>query len=236
VHSILFGKRAMHPLASRVLVGVVACGLLLASIELARCPQMVAFVRAPQPHPVDLAQIQPASPPAAYGPQPFRAIPAKAILPGNTSATVGDAPAYHAPRRPQPANSGEVASREALVEPRRREIYQQMVKAQVSTASDLAAVQVPESQREPQYIVLTAWEEVQTAPQGSRKFADYDTKVPAQHPTDAKTQITVTRLIFAIYPVPAPDASASGSQKTESSKPVQPTAPPAASGWLVFQL
>ena len=58
VHSILCGKQALHPLAARALVGVVGCGLLLASVELARCPQTVAFVAAPQPHPAGLAQIQ----------------------------------------------------------------------------------------------------------------------------------------------------------------------------------
>ena len=48
VYSILARKQALHPVAARALVGVAGCGLLIASVELARCPQMVAFVPAAQ--------------------------------------------------------------------------------------------------------------------------------------------------------------------------------------------
>ncbi len=240
VHSILCGKRALHPLAARALAGVVGCGLLLASVELVRCPQTVAFVTAQAPQPAGLAQIQPASAPAAYASQAFRAIPAKAILPRNAlaSAPIGDAPLYHAPHKHQPSPSSEAASREADGEARIEEPRQQSIKATVSSASAAAADQ----DSGPHYFVLTSWEEVRTAPQGSRKFADYDTGMPAQQqPDEATTQITVTRLILAIYsvpvaPVPAVSAPASGSQKASSSKPVQPSAPLVANGWLVFQL
>jgi beta-lactamase regulating signal transducer with metallopeptidase domain len=44
VHSILFGGKMLSPVASRALVGMVGCGLVLGSVELARCPQVVAFV------------------------------------------------------------------------------------------------------------------------------------------------------------------------------------------------
>jgi beta-lactamase regulating signal transducer with metallopeptidase domain len=236
VHSILRGKQSQHPLAARALVGVMGCGLLLASVELARCPQMVAFVATPHPHPADLRQIQPDSVPAAYAHQAasgFRASPAKAILPANAFAStpIGDAPVYHAPHRPQPAASSEVATREAAGEPREQSIESNIEAAIPSVAA------VANQGAEPQLIVLTAWEAVQTAPQGSRKIADYETGAPAQQQTDATTtRVTVTRLILAIYPVPAAPAPASGSQKASSSQSVRPTAPPAASGWLVFEL
>ena len=235
VHSILCGKQALHPLAARSLVCVVACGLLVASVELARCPQTVAFVTAPRPHPADVVQIQPSSAPAAYAPQAIHAIPAKAILSANALAfaTVGDAPLYHAPRRPQLAVSSQVASRETAGEPREQSI-ESNIEAAIPSVAALA-----NQGAEPQLIVLTAWEEVQTAPQGSRKFADYDTGAPAQQQTDATaTQITVTRVILAIYTVPAVLDPASGAQKasSSSSKPVRPPAPPIANGWLVFQL
>ena len=236
VHSILRGKQSQHPRAARALVGVMGCGLLLASVELARCPQMVAFVATPHPHPADLRQIQPDSVPAAYALQAasgFRAIPAKAILPANAFAStpIGDAPVYHAPRRPRPVASREVATREAAGEPREQSIEPNLVAAIPSVAA------VANQGAEPQLIVLTAWEAVQTAPQGSRKIADYETDAPAQQQTDATTtQVTVTSLILAIYPVPAAPAPASGSQKASSSQSVRPPAPPAASGWLVFEL
>ena len=226
VHSILCRRQSLHPLAARAFLAVVGCGLLLASVELARCPQTVAFVAAPQPRPAGLAQIQAGSLPAAYASQAasrFRAIPAKAILPANAlaSARMGDAPVY---RRPQRAASREAASREAAGEPR-----QQLIKASTSST--------PPAAFEPQYIVLTAWREVQSAPQGSRNIGDYDAGAHAQQQTDATTtQITVTRLILAIYPALAVPGAPSGSQKTSRSNAVRPPALPAASGWLVFQL
>ena len=49
VHTILRRRQALHPAAARALVGVVGCGLLFGSVELARCPQVVAFVAAQRP-------------------------------------------------------------------------------------------------------------------------------------------------------------------------------------------
>jgi beta-lactamase regulating signal transducer with metallopeptidase domain len=233
VHSILRGKQLLHPLAARVFVGVVGCSLLVASVELARCPQVVAFVTEPRPHPVEIAQLQAVSAPAAYAPQAasgFRAIPAKAILPATALApvTVGDAPLYDAPRRPQPAVNSAVAYREAAGEPR-----QQLIKATLPSASVASADQ----DSEPQYFVLTAWIETRTSTLQAREIADYDTGAPEQPQTgESATQITVTRLILAVYPVAAAPTWASGSQGPQSSEPVRPPAPPAASGWLVFQL
>ena len=230
VHSILRGKQPLHPLAGRVLAGVVGCGLLLAAVELARCPQTVAFVTAPQPYAVETARQ--VSGPAADEPQAtpgFRAIPAKAIVPRDALAavTAGDAPVYHAPRRPQPPTS-EVARRETAGEPR-----QQSIKAILPSASAPADDQISE----PQYFVLTAWVETRTSNLQVGDTADYDTGAHAQQQTDeTTTEITVTHLILAVYPVATGPMPASGSQKTSSSKSVRPPAPPVASGWLFFQL
>ncbi len=121
-----------------------------------------------------------------------------------------------------PSASSEVASREAAGESRQHETRQQLIKATLPSASAAAADQDSEPQY---YIVLTAWEEVETAPQGSREIADYDAGAPAQQQTGSTgTQITVTRLILAIYPVAAAPTPASGTQKTSSSKPVRPSA------------
>jgi hypothetical protein len=68
-------------------------------------------------------------------------------------------------------------------------------------------------------------------------MADYDIGAPEQEQTDAPAaQISVTRLILAIYPVPAVPSSASGSQETSNSKPVRPPAPLLENGWLFFKL
>jgi hypothetical protein len=193
---------------------------------------MVAFVTAPQPRPVVIAQLQPVSAPGAYAPQAasgFRAIPAKAILPAKALApvTAGDAPVYHAARRPWSAANSVVASREAAGDPRLQLIEATLPRAAAATDKD----------SEPQYFVLTAWIETRISTVQAREIADYDAGAPEQPQTgDVATQITVTRLILAVYPVAAAPTPASGTQETSSSKPVRPPAPPAASAWLVFQL
>jgi beta-lactamase regulating signal transducer with metallopeptidase domain len=281
VHSILRSKQSLHPLAARVLIGVVGCGLLVASVELACCPQVVAFVTAPRPHKVEIAQLQPVSVPAAYAPQAasvFRAIQAKATLPRNALAavTVGDALVYHAARRPQPVVSSEVASREAAGEPR-QQLIKSTAEATLPSASAFAGAADQDS--EPQagapsdrssslgwkagvpndrssslgwkagapsdrssslgceYFVLTAWIETRTSTTQAGGVADYDTGAPVQpQSSQPATQITVTRLILAVYPIVAAPAPGASSQNPSSSKPVRPPAPPVASGWLIFQL
>ncbi len=229
VHSILRGKQSLHPLAARVLVAAVGCGLLVASAELSRCPQMVAFVTAPQPHPVETAELQPVSASAAYAPQAasgIRAIPAKAILSRNAlaPAPIGDAPVYHAVRRPQPLAGSQVAWREPAGDPRL-----QLIKAKVSSAAD--------QDSEPRYFILTAWVVTRTSKFHAQESADYDTGADVQQQTDGTTtQITVTHLILAVYPIAVAPAPASGKQRHSRSESVRPTTPPAASGWLVFQL
>ena len=234
VHSILRGKQSLHPLAARVLVAAVGCGLLVASAELSRCPQMVAFVAAPQPHPVETAQLQPVSAPAAYAsqaPSGIRAIPAKAILPRNAlaPAPIGDAPVYHAIRRPQSPASSEVAWREAAGEPRQQLIKAILPSASASGADQDSATAIFRPHR--------LGSDADLNPCMPRESADYDTGADVQQQTDGTaTQITVTHLILAVYPIAAAPAPASGAQKPSRSEPVRPTAPPAASGWLVFQL
>ncbi|MGB7548084.1 MAG: M56 family metallopeptidase, partial [Terracidiphilus sp.] len=44
VHSILKRNYALSPLATRTLLGALGCGLLFGSVELAQCPQWIAFV------------------------------------------------------------------------------------------------------------------------------------------------------------------------------------------------
>jgi hypothetical protein len=99
---------------------------------------------------------------------------------------------------------------------------------------------------EPQYVVLTTWEEVRTSRHHSRQFADYDTgaaappqSADAADPSgrETVTRITVTRMIFAVYPIAlGPNGPASGSKPAHAEDSGQPPAPLPQSGWLVFQL
>ncbi len=47
VHRILRRGPGLHPIAARALLGVMGCGLVFGSVELVRCPQLVAFAARP---------------------------------------------------------------------------------------------------------------------------------------------------------------------------------------------
>jgi beta-lactamase regulating signal transducer with metallopeptidase domain len=259
VHSILWRKQALHPLAARALVGAVGCGLLFGSVELARCPQMVAFVAAPKldtqaasyvrtqssPSGIQRASYAPASQPrlqrATTGfrvPAGVRAIETKAILPASRSAA---APLTSASVRrnahPSPTASEYriVAADAGAGAPR-----QVLLNAETPTS----AAPAPEQQ----FIVFAAWEVVRTSAPKSVPVADYDTGASAesqvgdaagQPGSESATQVTITQLILAVYPAGvAPAGSAPSPKATHAtgSDSRHPAALPFGNGWLVFQL
>ncbi len=283
VSSLLARKPALHPVAARALVGVVTCGLLAASVELARCPQMVAFVpaapaAAEQGHVAQMALVAPhgdgdrvyGQPTIAPGDSGFRAVRTRAILPAEPSAP---APALSASRplvatraKSVEASEREVASAEAAsraVQPvplpfalfakgwetqTRESLLSQQVPQQVSRAEMRDLHFAASSQ--PEVVVLTSWEEVETSPRHAGIVADYDTGAAAQPQSDgaanqdgdeSTVQIRVTRLIFFVAPQPRAttfDAPAHGPrpQRPTAFNSRQPPAPIAQSGWLVFEL
>jgi len=94
-----------------------------------------------------------------------------------------------------------------------------------------------------EFIVLTAWEEVQTSALGAGTIADYETgtRIPGQR--DAKAgqpdatrdaQITFTRLILVVYPVSVEKSTQPA--RTTSSNSHRPTVSAFDGGWLFFQL
>jgi hypothetical protein len=107
-----------------------------------------------------------------------------------------------------------------------------------------------------EFIVLTAWEEVETsAPQSSatksREVADYETGTDTQmqsvdttsnRNTSPAAQISFTRLILLVYPANTATGSPTGattdtnSARTTSSHSHRPTASAFDGGWLFFQL
>ncbi len=259
VHSLLRRQRVLHPVAARTLISVMGCGLLLASVELARCPQTVEFVAAQKPHAQDLAPVRP-QPDAAQiirtadtqlGPAPnaaqsadgFRAIEAKAVLPANGNVDAPVAPA--SPRRAVRQDS--IAKQEAALRASdAKQARQVLLNAGMPDASSDQA-----SAQEPQYVVLTAYELVETSPHRARQFADYDTGAadPEQagaanragagkDGTDAhaRVQVTVVHMVLAVYPAPATAGAASRPTQDSKSNSVRPATEEPAGGWLVFQL
>ena len=227
VQSVLRRQRALHPAAARALLGAVACGLLTASVELARCPQIVAFVAAPQPQQIaqadavinDRAAYTPVSTPIlARNTSGVHMVEAKAILPSRAAA-LSIANTSRATRHSASATEFEIASRGAVA----HTPHATYLKAETPSAGN---TETAASVEQPQYFIFTAIQQVQTIPQNSREIADYDTgetdinSTATQHVTAAGSnrtaepaqRITITRLILRIAPasftaVPNPAAT-----------------------------
>jgi beta-lactamase regulating signal transducer with metallopeptidase domain len=253
VYSILARRKALHPVAARALVGVAGCGLLMASVELARCPQMVAFVPAAKTEmartdsTTQLGDGDRAFGPttAARGDSGYHAVETKAILPAGHSIT----PLTPAASRRGVTPSVEMASASqrqmasAGETPREVLLRAEMPDASADDARQNASSDVA---GEPQYVVLTTWEEVRTSPRHAQMISDYDANANAQAQSadaadaadgQAVTQITVTRLILAVYPIGyGPNGLAPGAKLTHAEDSGRPAASVPESGWLVFQL
>jgi Zn-dependent protease with chaperone function len=247
VHSILGGRQGLHPVVARMLVGVVGCGLLAGSAELARSPQLVAFVAAQKPD-AQTAALEPkqigtaGTTRAAFAPasetviEPratgFRALQAKVILPATRGVAAPPAPG--STRRGEELPAG--ATESALVAPAIGVLREQLVKVVASTSAAAGA----QSQ---EYVVLAAWEQVQTISPRSRDVADYDTGKAAQEQTGAAigqpasvrlAQITVTRWILVVCPASSAPSLKPGHATSSHSNWLP--APSVDGGWLVFQL
>jgi beta-lactamase regulating signal transducer with metallopeptidase domain len=259
VHSILWRKRVLHPIAARAWVGAVGCGLLFGAVELARCPQMVAFVpvkTSSAVHHLAKAQAGPASTaferaaltpvrqaslviPAKSAsadelraPAPYRAIETRAILPVQHEAAV-QLPSDTQRAQLQPL-SGE-AERAATTAGRNSTMARQvLLKAEEPNAAA--------SEQQTGFVIFTAWEQVSTLRHRNDRVADYDTSASSdldaaaegQTQSQPAAEVTVTRVILAVYPAEsAPKANAKHATDSHS---VRPPAIPFDGGWLIFQL
>ena len=233
VHSILRRKHTLRPFATRALLGALGCGLVAGSIELARCPQLIAFVPAGS---VLAAQAQQQPLIAGY-------VPAQVVANEAASSTLkgqGIAPSH-------PSNGRPMVSAGSL--PATASISKQDValewKASASESANhsprpvmLKAI-IPSEGSKParnheqpsqQWIVLTTWEQVQSPNINAGLIADYETAAKqnassnqnTQTQTQPAGQVFVTRLILRMFPA--------------SSLSAQPTSVPVQSGWFVIQL
>jgi beta-lactamase regulating signal transducer with metallopeptidase domain len=262
VHSILLRKNVLNPVGARALLGVLGCALLFVSIELAGCPQLVAFVPAHRAveasaAPVIAAAQRAQADAAAYLPAraagmsgsrlagnmgAFRATSVEAILPGpaNRPSPVRSSPqrgaAGKGTLRNLEARSPELAAAEAR---------QQWVKAGMADRGAATAQQPQE------WVVLTTWQVQSTAQEAGETddMADYDRSAqPAANdvdsqPSQAASRTTITRLILRVYPATPAAGSAAAKQAPvsrpdSSSKSIvsRPAMLPFDSGWLVIQL
>jgi beta-lactamase regulating signal transducer with metallopeptidase domain len=240
VHSILFGGKMLSPLAGRALLGAVGCGLLFGSVELARCPQMVAFVpmhSASQRAAVaDAAQMLPAGYHPARRGEGFRAVNAVAIMPtrAQQARAAQQQPADHIESNVQSSiqSFGSRSSRAVdskivkSADLAGNGPHEELLKAQMDGAES-AAAHAPQ-----QWLVVTEWQ-VQTATFRAQNVADYDEAAPASDPESANatgsqlaaakpaSSVAVTRMVLTVYTA-APVAQTAGQAKNKAVR--QPTA------------
>lgn len=234
VHSILRGKKGLNPVAARGLMALVGCSLLLGSVELAQCPQVVAFV------PVHASQSAHVQPSAQYSPAVDSAFMPLRTLAVQTSAHRLQARPYLTelkatmPVRTQPRSVNLIAKRTGA-----NPTHQQLIAAtprfskpagrEVMLKADLAPPQADASANPDQgedagqgWIVLTTWEQVQTTDQPTatdEASAQPGKQNSGQDSGQTNARMTITRLIFRV--IPANSKSATGQLHA---------------GWLVFQL
>lgn len=239
VHSILARNHALSPMASRFLLGALGCGLVFGSVELARCPQLIAFAPARN---VEAARLltsaQPRIAPArlvnaafasnreseflrtAHG---LRATGIKANMPAGrhaSHATERGSVQHAVPQSFRGIALNASASRLISKSPRK-----ELLKAELP--GNPQATSVPEQQ----WIVLTTWEQVQTSGRARLQPSDYDagqsvdegtSEVSSQPNGQSTGRITVTRLILRVIPVDFVST--------------HPAALPVRGGWFVIQL
>ena len=244
VHRILRRRQALGPLSARGVLTVMACGLVFGTVELSRCPQLIAFTQAPvtettQAHPLASQEI-----PVGM---PFRMVdtrfvePPQAVMPPATGKTH---PAESTPKRlgssgkcqhvnldsvtgalaaqPTPSFASHTAPRQ--------ELNKSETEAKTADASGNFASSPVNAPQEQSWVVLTTWEEVAPSAldaaqsdQASVSSSDPAAEQPAKKFSQQHAgQVKVTQLIFRVVPASSPSHS--------------PTAIPVRGGWLVIQL
>ena len=227
VHGILLRRPTLRPLGAAVLVSALGCGLAAGSVELARCPQLVAFVpdRESKPAGAITAPEAVVAADSAQGDAVFHdsreltpgyhAVQMKAVMP--TGRAIGEVAADT-----QPRSSGSKAA-----------VHRNERSGSPDSAK--AIRQADPIDKEPtQRLVFTTVEQFGATRRIQQWTADFDPRVSVSGDNvadgsafnddwnDPVRNETITRLILRILP---PNAS-----------PAQPNVNSVHSGWIVIQL
>ena len=258
VHRILRRGQGLSPWMSMALMGGLGCGLMAGSVELARCPQLVAFVPAPR---LTAQELTPAAPqlqadweveggsaPAGDRASGFRAVNTVAEMStnGSEAARMRRYPARRAAaKRVEAIRSGSARAAAALPGPR-----EELLKAEMAQGAGQ------------HWAVLTTWREVETSTSangGATAALGQDQGLDGQGRYEVMVQQTLATgsgVAPGATDGQSSDASqaqpnaAQGNRMTvtrlilriyspnagSSSIPWQPGAFPMGSGWLVIQL
>lgn len=224
VHRILRHSHTLSTRATPAVLATLCCGLLLGSVELARCPQLVGFVAAQNSGIARASAMHPSLPaPArlintAYVPVHESTAATRRFSSPKPNALVASASSMRVPSRPFATAEAKIPSAQLA-----STAAQHTPNAELTASSGSVAEQ--------QWFVVTTWQQVQTTSPIARQAADYDTGESATQsnanlsaPVSGRvtSQLTVTQLIFKVLPA--------------SSRASQPVAVPVRDGWFVIQL
>lgn len=224
VRGILLKRRGLSKAAAGALLGAMGCALAAGSVEMARCPQLVAFVP---------AQKSLAMTPARQ--QEMTAMLARE----SAEAKVGLPAGFHAVQAK--AVMREDGHRDAMTVPRHQA---QKCETAFAVKADAIGDRV-NPDVEQQWVVLAAWEEVQTVSRTSSTMTDYDASAATGNvagdkaaqtqrndgktaeqatnglPNQASNRYTIMQLILRVVPA--------NSNSIQSAETVR-------GGWFVIQL
>jgi hypothetical protein len=236
VHGILIRKRGLNKAAAGAVLGAVGCVLVAGSVEMARAPQLVAFVTEQKSLAMTPARQQEMAAMLTREnaeaklrlPAGFHAVQAKAVVPEVEPANVVNTGKHHAQKSAVAAAAKTVENEDTKI-------------AGVDTAGDRV-----NADPEQQWVVLSAWEEVRTVSRTSSTITDYyastttdaggdgsaqtqqDDSKTAGHatnrlPNQTSSQYTIRQLILRVAP------ANSNSNSTQPAMSVR-------GGWFVIQL
>lgn len=241
VHGILKRGPGLSPAAARGLLAVVGCGLVLGSVEFARCPQLVAFAGPSAPTAQDVAE---SLAPGGFKMGDYRTVQAMARVPSRAELAAMRA----VPQAARVQGSASLATEKSRKGGVRKDLAIRRGAVTVRPDEMLTAMAAQAGQATiQQLVVFTAFEQVETA-----DAAQPTSESQAQNEPAVARQFMVTQLILRVYPAAdkssaekagAGSASSSGTSSRSNSRassnlgpaPVQQVVP-LRDGWLVFQL
>ncbi len=254
VHSILRRRQALGALGARTVAGILACGLVVGSIELARCPQLVAFTPYRATETNDLAAAQ-----LSRSPMHTKMVDTGFIEVPQSMTHDLATPAMHKPRigelkptvpprsmcsRTYRCSDATSDVRRIASEPSPRNLEQAAPKQVLLKADALASAPVSEEQ-EQSWIVLTTWEETSAPAQPARQSKATEQAEDQPVAQNAKGRSPVAQVPVAQVSVAQTPAQPSRQLKVTrlifrvvpaNSVFTLPTAVPVSGGWLVIQL
>lgn len=247
VHSILMRRKLLGPLGTRGVAALMASGLLIGTVELARCPQLVTFTAAGGSQTTAQSETHAADQTGSSGDLVYRDMPRSVPVTANgmgnarmveLRATMsvhaeGSFTTSDAAGRGTPSRRRFITRTEAHERQNRPRLHSQQ-SATVTLKADLG-ISRPLLVQESGYVVFTAWEEVVPATSadaasvaiGDAGSANADPSAAAKKPSEAEnptmpSRVTVTQYVFRIVPA--------------SYRSSSPAILPLRDGWLVIQL